>query len=208
MRLLSWKAGFLLGLITFIFGVILAFRPTESLAVFAVLVGVVMIVTGVYHIIRAIAASEQHRVWRGLAGVVCIVIGLALLRHLHLSVALVGLFVGFTWVIQGIAALVEGAGGRHRRGTERGWSLFFGAISLVAGVVVIAAPIVSVAALTLFMGIWLIVMGGMEMVGSLVFRHALRRASQTGPGVSVPGQRATEAEVSSEEKKAGHSAHE
>lgn len=203
MRLLSWRAGFVLGLITFVFGVILAFRPTQSVAVFAVLVGVVMIVTGVYHIIRAIGAREQHRVWRGLAGVVCIVIGLALLRHLHLSVALVGLFVGFTWVIQGIAALVETFAGRGTR-TETGWSVFFGFLSLIAGIIVIAAPIASVATLTIFLGAWFIVMGIMEMIGAWASRHEADRADSGD--VNVPQQRAMTDEAAAREAGAGHGA--
>ena len=205
----GWRTAFVFGLITVALGAIIVARPTQSLTVIAVLLGVAMIVSGVFQIVRAFDGRDSdERVWRGISGTVFILAGLALLRHLHLSVTLIGLFIGFTWVIQGIAALVEAAAGRHRQGSERGWTLFFGVISLIAGIVVIAAPIASVAALTLFMGIWLIVMGGMEIIGSLVFRHALRRARKAGPEVSVPGQRATKAEAGAEEKRAGHTAHE
>jgi len=71
---------------------------------------------------------------------------------------------------------------------ERGWSFFFGIISLIAGIVVVSAPIASVSALTIFMGIWFIIMGAMEMFGALAFRSALKRPG--ADGVSVPQQRA------------------
>jgi uncharacterized membrane protein HdeD (DUF308 family) len=185
--LMSWRTSFVLGLITLILGVILAFRPTQSLAVIAVLLGVTMIVCGIYHIVRALDGREHERVWRGIAGVLFILTGLVLLRHLHLSVALIGLFIGFTWIIQGIVSLAEGFSGARQGG--HGWSLFFGIVSLIAGIIVVVAPIGSLATLTVFLGIWFIVMGAMEMIGSLVVRRAARTLERA-EGVSVPAQRA------------------
>ncbi len=54
-----------------------------------------------------------------------------------------------------------------------GWSIFFGVISLIAGIVVISAPIASITTLAVLMGIWFIVMGVMEMFGAFAFRHAV-----------------------------------
>jgi uncharacterized membrane protein HdeD (DUF308 family) len=187
MGLVSWRTAFVLGLITLILGVIITFRPTQSLIAIAVLIGIVMIVSGIYHIVRAISAREHERLWRAISGVLFILAGLVLLRHLHLSVALIGLFVGFTWIIQGVAALVEGFTGGGYRG-ESGWSIFFGIISLIAGIVVVSAPIASISALTIFLGIWFIVMGAVEMFGSLAFRRSVRKAGTAG--INVPQQRA------------------
>ena len=111
MGLVSWRTAFLLGLITLALGVVLVFRPTQSLIGIAVLLGIVMMVSGIYPIVRAIEGREHERLWRAISGVLFILAGLVLLRHLHLSVALIGLFVGFTWIIQGVAALVEGFSG-------------------------------------------------------------------------------------------------
>jgi uncharacterized membrane protein HdeD (DUF308 family) len=187
MGLVSWRTAFLLGLITLALGVVLVFRPTQSLVGIADLLGIVMLVSGIYHIARALEGREHERLWRAISGVLFILAGLVLLRHLHLSVALIGLFIGFTWIIQGVAALVEGFSGGGVRG-KRGWSFFFGIISLIAGIVVVSAPIASVSALTIFMGIWFIILGAMEMFGALAFRSALNRPG--GDEVSVPQQRA------------------
>jgi uncharacterized membrane protein HdeD (DUF308 family) len=186
MGLVSWRTGFVLGLITLILGVIITFRPTQSLVGIAILVGIVMMVSGVYHVVRAISGREHERLWRAISGVLFILAGLVLLRHLHLTVALIGLFVGFTWIIQGVAALVEGFSGGYRG--ESGWSIFFGIISLIAGIVVVSAPIASVSALTIFLGIWFIIMGAIEMFGALAFRRAVHRSGTAG--VNVPQQRA------------------
>jgi uncharacterized membrane protein HdeD (DUF308 family) len=187
MGLVSWRTAFVLGLITLILGVILTFRPTQSLTGIAILLGIVMLVSGIYHVVRAISGREHERLWRGISGVLFILAGLVLLRHLHLSVALIGLFIGFTWIIQGLAALVEGFSGGGVRG-ETGWSIFFGVISLIAGIVVVSAPIASVSALTIFMGIWFIIMGAVEMFGALAFRRTQKESGAAD--VNVPQQRA------------------
>jgi len=190
---LGWRTSFVLGLITLALGVVLMTRPTHSLTVIAALLGVVMIVSGLFHLVRAVGGEASERVWRGIAGVLFLISGLALLRHLHLSLALIGLFIGFTWVIQGISALAEFASRRGGGATraENAWAVLFGVISLVAGIVVIASPVASIAALTFFLGAWFIVMGLLEMIGSLAARRSLGRGTD-GPA-SVPGQRSASA---------------
>jgi uncharacterized membrane protein HdeD (DUF308 family) len=184
---LSRGLGIALGAITLILGVIIAFRPSQSLTVIAVLLGVVMMVSGVFQLARAIGGREHERVWRGLAGVVFFLVGLALVRHLNVTVALIGLFIGIAWIIQGISALVESFGpGRER--VQTGWTVFFGIISLIAGIVLVSAPIESVTALTIFLGLWFIVMGITEIIGSLIAKPVTTLAGTDG--VSVPQQRA------------------
>ena len=198
-RLHSWKASFLMGLATLILGVIVAFRPSGSLVVITVLLGILMMFSGVFHIIAALDGPEQHRAWRAIAGVLFIVGGIILIRHLQFSLALIGLIVGFSWVIQGVSALI---GGITRRAGRGGWSIFFGIVSLLAGIVVISVPITSIVFLATFLGIWFAVIGVFEMVDAFMSRHAWDAAA-SGP-VSVPGQRA-EAEVPDTETAGGGS---
>jgi uncharacterized membrane protein HdeD (DUF308 family) len=186
----SRGVGITVGAITLILGIIIAFHPTQSLTAIAVLLGVVMLVSGVYQIARAIGGREHERVWRGISGLLFFLVGLALIRHLNLSVALIGFFIGITWIIQGVSVLVESFGSGHER-REAGWTVFFGIISLIAGIVVVASPISSVTALTVLVGIWFIVMGIMEIVGSLLLKPAVTASG--GAGASVPQQRADEA---------------
>jgi uncharacterized membrane protein HdeD (DUF308 family) len=171
MSSLGWGATLAMGLVTLVIGALLVAATTASLAVIAVLLGAVMIVTGIWYVVRALSGREDHeRAWRGVCGVVFVLVGLALLRDLSLSIALIGLLIGFTWVIQGVLMLMESfsSARRHARGGgwASGWTMFFGVISLIAGIVVIASPIASVAVLTIFLGIWLIILGAIEIGGS------------------------------------------
>ncbi|HEY6495925.1 MAG TPA: HdeD family acid-resistance protein [Trebonia sp.] len=183
----GWQATFLMGAASVILGLIVAFQPTASLTVIAVLLGILLIFSGIFHIVEAVDRSE-NRAWRAIAGILFIVGGVVLIRHLNLSLALIGLIIGLIWVVQGVLSLLQGVSGD--RGMGRWWPLAFGAISLIAGIVVISAPVASVTTLATLMGIWFVVMGILEMLGGIMLRRAAR-AVRNGP-VDVPGQRAAE----------------
>ena len=169
----SWQTTLVLGALTLILGIIVSAHPTESLNVVAVLLGIVMIISGIFHLIQAFDADQLHRVWAGIAGLLFIVIGVVLIRHLHLTRALIGLFIGITWIVQGLAALLGGLAGGTREG--RGWWIAFGVVSLIAGIVVAATPTSSLDVLATLLGIWFIIMGVFEIAGGLLLRHGLRR---------------------------------
>jgi uncharacterized membrane protein HdeD (DUF308 family) len=190
----GWRASFGVGLLTVVLGLIVAFRPTESLTVVMVLIGVLLIASGVYHLARAFDSAEHERIWRGVAAVAFIVAGLVMIRHMQFSLAVIGLVIGVTWVVQGVTTLAVSLSGGVL--VHAGWWAFFGIVSLVAGIVVMAAPVVSVATLASLVGAWFVVMGLLEMLGALLFRHAAARTGRTGAAgagsTAVPGQRSGE----------------
>jgi uncharacterized membrane protein HdeD (DUF308 family) len=173
----SWPVTVTLGVLTLILGIVVAFHPGGSLNVAAVLFGILMILSGIFNLIRIFDPEETHRVWLGIAGLMFIVVGVILIRHLHITVAVVGLFVGITWIVQGLAALIGGISNDAREG--RAWWIAFGVISLIAGIVVAATPVSSLTFLTVLLGIWFIVMGLFEIIGGLMLRREIRREAQT-----------------------------
>ena len=172
----TWLATLFLGVLTLILGIIVSFHPTGSLNVLAVLLGVLMIFSGIFHLIRVFDPEESHRVWLGIAGLLFIVIGVVLIRHLHLTLAIIGLVIGITWIVQGLAALIGGISGGAREG--RAWWIIFGAVSLIAGIVVVSTPTSSLNVLAVLLGIWFIIMGIFEIIGGFILRHELRAAEK------------------------------
>jgi uncharacterized membrane protein HdeD (DUF308 family) len=167
----SWLAAVILGALTLILGLIVALHPSTSVNVIAVLLGILMILSGIFHLIRVFDPEEAHRVWLGIAGLLFIVIGVILIRHLHLTRAIIGLIIGITWIVQGLAALIGGISGGVREG--RAWWIIFGAASLIAGIAVTVTPASSLNVLATLLGIWFMVMGVFEIIGGLLLRHAL-----------------------------------
>ncbi|HET9973833.1 MAG TPA: DUF308 domain-containing protein [Streptosporangiaceae bacterium] len=177
----AWQATLVLGIVTLVLGLILAFYPSVTVNVIAVMLGLLAIVSGLFHLIRMFGHSEGHRVWMGISGLLLVVAGVVLLRHLHLTVALIGLIIGLGWIVQGVTALVVSLSGEAREG--RGWWIFFGIISLVGGIVITSLPAESVTLLAALTGIWFIVQGVFEIAGGLMLRRATGReqAAVTGP---------------------------
>ena len=173
----AWQTTIFLGVITLILGLIVSFHPSTSLNVVAVLIGLLMIISGIFYLIRVFDSGEAHRVWLGIAGLLLIVIGVVLIRHLHLTVALIGLIVGVTWIVQGISALATAISGGPGEG--RGWWIFFGIVSLIAGIVVTAVPTSSITTIAVLIGIWFIIMGLFEIIGGFMLRRAIHQAETT-----------------------------
>jgi len=178
----SWQATLILGILSLILGIIISFHPSGSLNVLAVLIGILLILSGIFHLVRVFDARESHRVWLGVVGLLFIVIGVVLIRHLHLTLALIGLFIGITWIVQGVSALLAGITGGVREG--RGWWIAFGVISLIAGIVVTATPVDSLTVLAVLVGIWSIVMGIFEIVAAFMLRRVVK-AQEAAPAGSA-----------------------
>ena len=173
----SWQATVALGVITVTLGLIVTFYPSATVNAISVLFGLLLIASGLFHLIRVFGGNEAHRVWMGISGLLLIVIGVVMLRHLHLTVALIGLIIGITWIVQGVIALIVSLSGGAREGG--GWWIFFGIFSLVGGIVIIAVPTESVKVLAVLIGIWFIFQGLFEIAGGLRIRQAVRRPQST-----------------------------
>jgi uncharacterized membrane protein HdeD (DUF308 family) len=174
----SWLLTLVLGVLTLILGIIVSLHPSRSLNVVAILLGVLMILSGIFHLIRVFTRDERHRAWAGIAGLLFVVIGVVLIRHLHLTLALIGLVIGITWIVQGLTALLGGLAGGAQEGTA--WWIAFGVISVIAGIVVVAAPVTSLNVLAILLGIWFIIMGIFEIIAGILLRQALRVAERAG----------------------------
>ena len=184
----SWQATLILGLVTIVLGVIVTAHPNGSLRVVAILIVIAAMISGLFQLIRAADRSAQHRLWPGICGLVFIALGVVLIRHLHLTLALVGLLIGLSWIVQGIAGLMSAFAG-PREGAV--WWAVFGSVSLIAGIVVTASPLSSVTVLAVLVGIWLLVLGLLEIVAGLIVQHELAVGSQAyrpaTPWSSGPG---------------------
>jgi uncharacterized membrane protein HdeD (DUF308 family) len=203
---MSWQAPLFAGIVTAALGLVVTVLPTQSLTVITVLLGILMIISGIYQLVRVFASTDRQRVWHGLAALLFVVIGVVLIRHLQLSFAIIGLVIGITWIVQGIAALMSGISIRGSGGA--GWLIFFGVISLLAGIVVVSSPVNSVTALAVLTGIWFIVMGVMEIVGAFGLRRAAHSTAgdDGGDHATIPGQRAEPSDAAERHDAGRHTA--
>jgi len=179
----TWQATVGLGVVTVTLGLIVTFYPSATLNAITILFGLLLLTSGLFHLIRVFGGNQEHRVWMGISGLLLIVIGVVMLRHLHLTVALVGLIIGISWIVQGVIALIVSFSGDSREGG--GWWIFFGILSVIGGIVITAWPAESVKALAVLIGIWFILQGLLEIVGGLSMRRAVSRPQSADATVTA-----------------------
>ncbi len=75
-----------------------------------------------------------------------------------------------TMAVRGVATTVSAITDPVLPG--RGWTIFFGIIRIIAGIVVTAYPFDSIVTLAFVAGIWLIILGVFEIISAFGIRKA------------------------------------
>lgn len=107
----------------------------------------------------------RSRLWSAVIGVI-VIGGAAIFLTSIVSTVTVGLVIGWYWITAGVIGIV----GAVLEPGDRIIRLFVAVLSLVAGLVVIAQPALSLVALVWFAGLWLLI-AGLIMAASAVFRR-------------------------------------
>jgi uncharacterized membrane protein HdeD (DUF308 family) len=158
----GWVLGF--GIITLALGVLALVWPGRTLVVLAVLFGIQLIVMGIFRFAAAFASDDisgGSRVLLALLGVLSLIIGLYAVRHILLTLLALALLLGIFWIISGAVEVFMALS--HREMQHRGWNVVMGIVSVLAGIVVLAYPGISLLVLAIVVGVWLIVFGAMEI---------------------------------------------
>lgn len=149
--------------------------PTATLRVIGVLFGVYLLVAGVMQLATAFGThlASALRVMAFISGALSILLGLICFRGAAESLLLLAFWIGIGWLFRGITQLV--AAFSDPAMPARGWHIFSGMISIGGGVVVMVAPFATLTVLTVYSGIWLLVMGAMEIVTALRVRGQAKK---------------------------------
>jgi len=169
----GWLLGF--GVMTAAAGLAALVWPGITLLETAILFGVQLIVAGIYRLVAAFASTDvtaATRVLLALLGILSLVVGLYAIRHVLLTIVALGLLLGIFWVANGVIELFTGISHRNMPGRE--WRLVMGTLSILAGVVLLAIPAISLVTLVVLVSIWLIVFGVMEISVALRIRSGRR----------------------------------
>ncbi|WP_232248432.1 HdeD family acid-resistance protein [Streptacidiphilus rugosus] len=176
----AWQIVLVLGVLTLALGVFVLVWPHVTLTVVGVLFGVYLLIAGVFQLVAAFGThiSTALRVMAFISGTLSILLGLFCFRGKLESILLLALWIGIGWLFRGITHTMAAISDPFM--PARGWQIFAGVVSAIGGVVVLVAPFASIAVLTVFAGIWLLVMGVVEIVTGLQVRS---RAKSIPPGM-------------------------
>lgn len=172
-----WGWFLFFGIATLALGVLALAWPGRTLIVVAVVFGVQLVVMGIYRFVAAFSYPDLGggtRVLYALLGVLSLVIGLYALRHVLITIVALALLLGIFWVVNGTTELFTAISQRDM--PNRGWIIFSGILSIIAGIILLAYPGISVLVLAIVISVWLIVYGVMLISVALQMRSLARRA--------------------------------
>ncbi|MBO1332991.1 HdeD family acid-resistance protein [Streptomyces sp. VRA16 Mangrove soil] len=174
----AWQAVLLMGLSSIILGVLVLVWPGASLWAAGILFGVYLVVSGVFQLIAAFGnhITTGMRIIGFISGALSVLLGLFCFRGAMQSILLLGLWIGIGWLFRGITQTVAAASDPTM--PARGWQIFLGVVTALAGIVLIDSPFESVAVLTMVGGLWLLVVGVVEIITAFVVRKKAKNIPQ------------------------------
>ena len=176
-----WKSVLALGVLTLILGVAVLIWPGDAIVAASVVFGVYLLMSGVAQAIAAftVGMSLGSRVLFFITGALSVVLGYFAFRDFNNGAAAVWLLA--TWI--GVGFIFQG-GTATALAIDvpalpaRGWYIFVGILTVIAGLVTIVSPISSIVVLAIVAGSWLVVVGSTEVVSALSARITVKKVER------------------------------
>ncbi|MFI7499566.1 HdeD family acid-resistance protein [Streptomyces sp. NPDC049687] len=175
----AWQVVLVTGIASSVLGVLVLVWPGTSLFAAGVLFGLYLVISGVFQLAAAFGTHKATslRVLGFVSGALSLLLGLFCFRGPMQSILLLALWIGIGWLIRGVTQILAAV--HDSTVPARGWQIFLGIVTFVAGIVLIDSPFESVAVLTLVGGIWLVAVGVVETVTALRIRARARGIPHT-----------------------------
>jgi uncharacterized membrane protein HdeD (DUF308 family) len=188
-----WKSTLLSGVLAVILGILVLAWPAITIFVAAIFFGAYLLVAGISQVVFAFSlhVSAGGRVLLFISGAAALILAVLCFRSLQESILLLAIWIGVGFIFRGVATAVSAISDPTLPG--RAWEIFIGAISLIAGVVMLASPFESLATLTFVVGIWLIVLGVFEVVSAFGIRSAGKGGTTPAPAATPSAEAGTAA---------------
>jgi uncharacterized membrane protein HdeD (DUF308 family) len=164
----KWWLLTLFGVVTVVFGVVLTFKPSNSVHAIAVIIGIWLLILGVVRLIQAIGATGE-RMPLIVVGLLAILIAILLLHHTTTTVAVLGFIVGIFWTIGGVSEMVRGFDANEGRVS---WPIvLLGLVATIIGILCLVYPSLSLSIICVIVGIGLIAYGLVQIVAGFDVRR-------------------------------------
>lgn len=181
-----WKSTLVSGFLAMALGVLVLAWPGRSILVAAILFGAYLLITGVTQVFFAFSLpiTAGGRVLLFISGAASLILAVMAFRNFGddplVAVWLLAIWVGIGFIFRGMATTVAAISDPALPG--RGWQIFMGILSLLAGLVVLASPFSSLGVLALVVGIWLIIIGITEIIAAFDIRRASKAVDRVVAG--------------------------
>ena len=167
------------GAIALIVGIFITVWPEKTAIAFVYILAIYLIIAGIAYVglgIFSKGISGGARALDIILGVLFVIGGvLALVNAPQAATVLavfLGILIGILWIVEGVVALVQSGDS-----PSKGWTIFFGILSIVAGIVLLFSPLWGAIVLFIIAGISLIVLGIVQIVRAFTFGRGATAAA-------------------------------
>lgn len=127
------RTGLIIGaVITAIVGILMLVFPEKSALLAGIIFGIFVLIRGIVRVVVGIGGPGLTGLGRTLSiiiGVILLAAGVIILVNITVGVEVLAIIIGISWIIDGIATLIESS-----RAAARAFSIVTGIISVLAGV--------------------------------------------------------------------------
>lgn len=176
----TWWALVLRGLLGIAFGVIILWRPIESVAAFALAIALWALFGGAVQIVQAFDLRTVFARWWVLllGGVVSIGFGVAALEYYPgLSLTFAVVWTAW-WLLLTGGVTVYAAMQERTAGAPWGWTFTFGILAILGGMFAFVSPPATLATLMSFIAVFAIMSGSLLLVGAYKLAAFKRKVGQ------------------------------
>lgn len=175
-----WWLGLLQGTLAIFFGITAIAWPALTLITLVYLFSAFILGWGIVEIVHGLLSIRRRGTWwlTLLFGLVGLGVGVYLLRNPNISFAAFIIIVGLTLVVRGILDVV-GAFIERVDIARKALLIFIGIAALIAGIVILKAPVAGGVAFVWVLGLYALVFGALMMVMAFEARATLSELAKT-----------------------------
>ena len=169
----KWKVLLGSGVIAIILGALMLVWPGKTVLVATVLFGLYLLVVGGAQLFMAMASDSSGggRALLFISGAVSLILAVLTFRYFGeaFAILLFAVYIGISFIIRGVAITVAAISDAER--SARGWDIFSGIMSVLAGIVMLLVPFTSIVTLAIVTGAFLVALGVFEIVSAFRARR-------------------------------------
>ena len=177
-----WKFAMTWGVLTVVLGALILLWPGTSILIASTLFGVYLLLSGFAGMAMAFTLPESAgmRILLFISGVLSGILALLCFRNFGnpAPILLLSMWIGVSFIVQGVSIVAVAIS--YKELPARGWYVVLGVLSVIAGVVMLVWPWDSIVVLTLVVGVWLVVMGIIEIVRGFQMRNDTKTLREAG----------------------------
>jgi uncharacterized membrane protein HdeD (DUF308 family) len=167
------RTGLIIGaVITAIVGILMLVFPQGTAVLAGIIFGIFVLIRGIVRVIVGIGGPGLTGLGRTLSiviGVILLAAGVAILVNISVGVEVLAIIIGISWIIDGIATLIESS-----RAAARAFSIVTGIISILAGIAMFFLGGQGVAIIMIVIGAVALALAVVQVVGAIAVGRAAR----------------------------------